>query len=133
MKDGLERLEPGNDPTNEPANQNGPPLYPDAFSQESFWQKVRGFAARAGRRVIHSALLLYFCFRDPGTPGWVKASIAGALGYFIFPADAVPDVTPLLGYSDDLGVLTAALTYLATHVKPEHRQRAEEKLKTWFP
>jgi len=37
-----------------------------------------------------------------------------------------------VGYSDDLGALAVALAMVGAHVKPEHREKAEETLKTWF-
>ncbi len=83
--------------------------------------------------MIRGALVLYRCLRDPNTPKWARTRIIGALGYFIFPLDAIPDVVPVAGFSDDLGVLALALATVALHIKPEHKQKAEEKLKTWFP
>ena len=38
--------------------------------------------------------------------------MAGALIYFISPIDAIPDLAPLLGYMDDLGVIAAVLKFL---------------------
>ncbi len=116
----------------EAENRDVEPHHPGAFSEESFWKKVAAFAVRAGKKLIYRALLLYYCLIDPGTPRWVKASIVGALAYFILPTDAIPDAIPFVGFSDDLGVLGAAVAYLATHINPEHKQEAEEKLKTWF-
>ena len=37
------------------------------------------------------------------------AVIIGALAYFIWPADAVPDVIPIAGYLDDAAVVAAAV------------------------
>ncbi|MCY3734572.1 MAG: YkvA family protein, partial [Chloroflexi bacterium] len=73
-----------------------------------------------------------YCLQDRDTPQWEKATIVGALGYFIFPADGIPDAIPVIGFSDDLVVITAALGIVVMHIKLEHRQQAEEKLKTWF-
>ena len=114
------------------ANRDAAPHHPGAFSEKSFWKKVAAFAVRAGKKLIYRALLLYYCLIDPRTPSWVKAPIVGALAYFIFPADAIPDALPLVGFSDDLAVLGAAVAYVATHINPEHKQKAKEKLKTWF-
>ena len=114
------------------ANRDAAPHHPEAFSKKSFWKKVAAFAVRAGKKVIYQALVLYYCLIDSDTPKWVKAPIIGALGYFIFPADAIPDALPLVGFSDDLAVLGAAVAYVATHIKCAQRRKAEEKFKTWF-
>jgi len=96
------------------------------YDDRSFWEKLRRFALRAGRAVVEKAVTLYYCLRDPETPAWAKSVIVGALGYFIFPMDAIPDFIPGVGYSDDLGVLIVALTAVLTHIKPEHREQARE-------
>jgi uncharacterized membrane protein YkvA (DUF1232 family) len=106
--------------------------YGEKYSDASLWEKVRTFAVRAGREVIEKALVLYYCFQDPDTPKWAKTVIAGALGYFIVPLDAIADLTPVVGFSDDLGALVMALGIVAVHVKPQHHQHASEKLKQWF-
>ena len=121
------------DLTNERDHGNGQPDYSSAYTEESFWEKLASFAIAAGKEVVYQALVLYYCWHDPDTPLWAKAQIAGALGYFIFPVDVIPDVIPVVGYSDDMGALALALASVAAHIKPEHRQKAEEKLKTWFP
>ena len=110
------------------ANPPAEPNYDEAYSKESFRKKVAAFAPAAGKEVIRGALVLYRCLRDPNTPKWARARIIGALGYFIFPLDAIPDVVPLAGFSDDLGVLAFALATVALHIKPEHKRKADEKL-----
>lgn len=106
--------------------------FENAFSEDSFWQKVKKYAGAAGQRVLDNALTMYYSARDPDTPLWAKTTIYAALGYFIVPLDAIADMTPITGYSDDLGVLVAALATVAAHIKPEHREQAREKLKGWF-
>ena len=104
---------------------------PRSYSDESFWAKVRKFALKAGREVILRALILYYCLQDEDTPKWARTVIIGALGYFIFPADIIPDFVPG-GYTDDLVVLVAAVATVLVHIKPEHRRQAEERMKEWF-
>lgn len=99
----------------------------DEHSEESFWRKVTDFAKTAGKEVIVTALTSYYCAMDPDTPATAKAIIVGALGYFILPLDAIPDPTPVVGFSDDLGALVMAVTLVAAHIKPEHRKKAEEQ------
>jgi uncharacterized membrane protein YkvA (DUF1232 family) len=106
--------------------------YSAEYSDKSFWDKVKEFAIRAGKEIIEKALVLYYCLEDPDTPKWARAVIVGALGYFIVPLDAIPDLTPIIGFVDDLGALAAALGMVAVHIKPEHRKKARNKMKDWF-
>src|SRR5437764_1114160 len=89
-----------------------------------------GFAAKARRYLdrlplAQETVALYFCLLDPKTPLWVKGTAAAALAYFILPFDAIPDLLPLVGFSDDAGVLAAALTAVSAHMTDEHRARAK--------
>ena len=102
------------------------------YSDDSFWKKVQKFALKAGREVLDKALTMYYCLQDSDTPAKAKAVIIGALAYFIWPLDAIPDMIIPSGYADDLGVLAAALVVVSAHVKQEHRDAAEEKLLEWF-
>ncbi|NIW86848.1 MAG: DUF1232 domain-containing protein [Gammaproteobacteria bacterium] len=103
------------------------------YSEDDFWKKVCGYARTAGREVVELALQLYYAAQSPDTPHWAKAAIYGALGYFISVVDAIPDITPIVGYTDDLGVLVAALAAVARNVTPEIKERAAFKAREWFP
>jgi uncharacterized membrane protein YkvA (DUF1232 family) len=49
---------------------------------------------------------------------WYKKSIViGALIYFVSPIDTIPDIAPILGYLDDLGVITWTLKFLGDELK----------------
>lgn len=106
--------------------------YEKEYSEASFWNKTRQTAKKAGRKVIYSALVLYYTTRRPETPVWAKTAIYGALGYFISLIDFIPDVTPLIGYADDLGVLAVALSVCAAYINDEVRQKAQARLRNWF-
>jgi uncharacterized membrane protein YkvA (DUF1232 family) len=73
-------------------------------------------------------LAAYYCAFDRATPLQVKAALVGALAYFVLPFDGVPDVLPLLGYTDDAAVLLTALRMVAGHLRPEHREAAQQEL-----
>lgn len=102
------------------------------YSDAGFWSKVRRSAGRAGSRTLEPALKMYYSAQDPSTPRWAKATIYGALGYFISPIDAIPDLTPVLGYTDDMAVLAGALAIVATHINDKHREKAKATLTRWF-
>lgn len=106
--------------------------FSEEYSEEKFWDKVKKYAIKAGKVVIIKALTMFFAMKDKDTPLWAKGVIAGALGYFICPVDAIPDAIPVAGYSDDLGVLAAAMATVACYIKEEHRQKAEDTWKGWF-
>jgi len=99
-------------------------------------EKVRqGFARKAKRflkqvPLASEAVSAYFCMLDGRTPLWVKGTVAAALAYFILPIDALPDFLPILGMSDDAGVIAAALTAVSAHINADHRRQALEWLET---
>ena len=106
--------------------------YADFFSENSLLSKIKNYFREAGIRVVYSALLLYYAFTRKETPLWARNIIFGVLGYFISPIDALPDLTPIIGYTDDLGVLSFGLVTIACYVNKEVKEKARGKLKDWF-
>jgi uncharacterized membrane protein YkvA (DUF1232 family) len=106
--------------------------YAEHFSDDAFWEKLKGILKKAGRELLEAALKLYYATRDPETPGWVKAVAIGALGYLILPIDVIPDILPMVGLSDDLAVLVGAVSAVSAHIKEAHIAQAREKLNEWF-
>jgi len=102
------------------------------YSDGSFWRKVKNYALTAGREVIEKALWLYYAAQRPETPAWAKAVIIGALAYFISPIDAIPDAIPVVGYSDDLGAIVAAVGMVSMYITDEVKGLARGKLQEWF-
>ena len=93
---------------------------------ESFWRKARRVAARLP--FAEDLLAAYYCAFDRATPVQVKAALVGALAYFVLPLDAVPDMLPVVGFTDDAAVLLTALRIVAGHMRPEHREAARVAL-----
>jgi len=106
--------------------------YSKEYTEELFWEKIKKFCLAAGKEVIEIALQLYYALQMPSTPAWAKAVIVGALGYFISPIDAIPDVVPVVGYSDDLGALVMALATVSTYITDEIKSKSSSKLEEWF-
>ena len=102
------------------------------YSETKLWEKLKNYAKAAGQRTVYSALLMFYAFKRKETPGWAKNIILGAIGYFLSPFDGVPDLTPFLGYTDDLGVLSFGLVLIAGYINDEVREKAREKLTQWF-
>ena len=106
--------------------------YATAYSESSVHQKISRYARIAGREVMEKALWLFFAAQSPNTPRWAKTTIYGALGYFIFPLDARPDFAPVIGYTDDLGMLAAALTTVSLYITEEVKERTRQSMNKWF-
>src|SRR5437016_3205370 len=98
----------------------------EATVRRGFWRKLRRFAARLP--FAEDLLAAYYCAFDRDTPLHVKATLLGALAYFVLPVDAIPDVLPLIGFTDDAAVLAAAIKLVAQHMHPEHRAAARRAL-----
>ena len=98
----------------------------------SLWKKLAKYAQRIGLKSVYSALLLYYAFRRKDTPAWAKRIITGILAYFIAPIDAIPDLTPFLGFTDDLGILGFGLATIAAYINKDVRLNARAQLEKWF-
>ncbi|MFN0061828.1 MAG: YkvA family protein [Myxococcaceae bacterium] len=65
-------------------------------------------------------------FRDPNVAFWRKGVMLFAAAYAALPFDAVSDLIPVLGWLDDLGVVTAATWFmwreLRRHAVPSDSQ-----------
>jgi len=108
------------------------PTYEQAYSDQRFWRKATRHASAAGRQALEKALWLYYAVQSPATPKWARRVIYGALGYFVLPLDAIPDLAPLVGYTDDLSVMTAALATVAFYINDDIKRQASDKLQAWF-
>jgi len=102
------------------------------FSKEGFWEKVATYARIAGAEVIEKALYLWYVLLKPDVPTWAKTTIVAALGYFISPIDAIPDMVPMIGFMDDLSVLALAVSTVSAYVDDEVRRKTREKMQQWF-
>ena len=67
-----------------------------------FWVKFKKVVARVP--FAEDLLAAYYCAFDRQTPRHVQAALLGAIAYFILPFDFIPDVLPVLGFTDDAAV-----------------------------
>jgi uncharacterized membrane protein YkvA (DUF1232 family) len=94
----------------------------EAIVRRGFWSKVRRVAA--GLPFAEDLLAAYYCAFDLDTPLHVRAALLAALAYFVVPLDFVPDMMPMLGFTDDAAVLATAIRLVAAHMRPAHRDAA---------
>ncbi len=114
-----------NDETFDPG-YGGPQETREARIRERLWATVR----RAARQIpfVDEVIAAWYCALDPATPTRVRMTLLAALAYFVAPIDALPDLLPLVGFTDDAGVLLAALTMVRSHVTDDHREAARRAL-----
>ena len=93
-------------------------------------QKYSGSYSEEG--LLYKVVQLWCVLQKPEVPAKEKALIMGALGYLIAPLDFVPDITPVLGYSDDLVAITFALLKVQGYIDEEVDARAKELLAKVF-
>jgi len=99
---------------------------PDSVRRR-FWVKFKRVMAKLP--FAEDLLSAYYCAFDRETPRHVQASLLAAIAYFILPFDFIPDMLPVLGFTDDAAVLATAIRMVAAYIRPEHRDAARAALK----
>ncbi|MGL4637344.1 MAG: YkvA family protein [Beijerinckiaceae bacterium] len=91
-----------------------------------FWNRIKTL----GRKLpfAESMVAAAYCASDPATPTRVKALIVGALAYFVMPFDGIPDILPMLGFTDDAAVIAATIAAIRAHMSEVHWEKAREFL-----
>ena len=90
--------------------------------RRNFWQKARRTLGRVP--FTEDAVAAFYCASDSATPLPIRATLFGALAYFVLPFDAIPDFLLGLGFTDDAAILVAAFTAARMHITDDHRARA---------
>ncbi|BEV35678.1 DUF1232 domain-containing protein [Synechococcus sp. M16CYN] len=112
----------------------GPTIDADVVGSEIIDEGIfRNLLRRAGRQLAIPALEAMELLLGYDTPTQVRLTMLTALSYLLLPADLVPDILPVAGFSDDLVVLTTVIGLWNHHVTPEIRSRAQRRLNQWFP
>ena len=94
--------------------------------EAGFWPTFR----RAFRQLPFSRDVVagYYCATDPASPRRVRGILLAALAYFVLPLDGIPDFFALVGFSDDIAVLTAAFAAIRGHIREDHYEAADKAL-----
>ena len=81
--------------------------------------------ARLIQRDMHAT---YLAARDPRVPWYAKAIALGVAAYALSPIDLIPDFIPVIGYLDDLVIVSLGILLVIKLVPPhlmaEHRAAA---------
>lgn len=103
--------------------------YGTYYSDNRFWKKVERVAKKVGATVLLPVFTLYYMLQDDKVSLQHKAYIVGALGYFILPIDLIPDgILPIIGFTDDIAVMTLVLKLVKDGITPEIKARANARV-----
>jgi uncharacterized membrane protein YkvA (DUF1232 family) len=107
--------------------EHSPPSKQKKISERRIILKIRSALHSMSSEAVNQSLTLYYTLRAPDTPMWCRTVILGSLAYFISLIDGIPDLTPILGYTDDISVMAAAIATVANYITPEIKHKAQEK------
>lgn len=107
--------------------------YVQEFSPNRLLEKITKVAKKLGGKALCPFVLLYYLLIEGNIPLADKVKIIGVLGYFILPADVVPDFLVGVGYGDDLMGALLLLKSLKDNVTPELQAKAKARLQEWLP
>ena len=106
--------------------------YEQHYNDVSFQEKATRYGKLIGINALHKAVQLWFVMQKPDVPAGTKAVIMGALGYLIAPLDFLPDLLPVLGYTDDLVAITFALIKVQGYIDEEVERKSKKLLTKIF-
>ena len=106
--------------------------YEQHYSDSSFLDKVTKSGKLIGITALYKAVQLWFVLQKPDVPAGTKAVIMGALGYLIAPLDFLPDLLPVLGYTDDMVAITFALIKVQGYIDEEVERKSKKLLTKIF-
>ena len=106
--------------------------YEQHYNDSSFLDKVTKYGKLIGITALYKAGQLWFVLQKPDVPARTKAVIMGALGYLIAPLDFLPDLLPVLGYTDDIVAITFALIKVQGYIDEEVERKSKKLLTKIF-
>ena len=106
--------------------------YEQHYNDSSFLDKITKYGKLIGINALYKAVQLWFVLQKPDVPASTKAVIMGALGYLIAPLDFLPDLMPVLGYTDDFAAITFALIKVQGYIDEEVERKSKNLLAKIF-
>lgn len=106
--------------------------YKKEYNEKHFLEKLKNVLKLVGVKGTYMLLILYNTLQKKDIPPKEKSIIIGALGYFLLPLDVLPDITPLVGYSDDIFALGMAILKVLPYIDEDVKIKSKNQLKKWF-
>lgn len=91
--------------------------------------RIDAWKARA-LQLKGSVYALYFAYRDPRTPWYVRVIAACIVGYAFSPIDLIPDPIPILGYLDDVVLIPLGVAFVVKLLPVDVWADAQEQAAT---
>lgn len=82
-------------------------------------------------RLKDDGVLLYFAWKHPRTPSYIRALLVLLVAYVVSPIDFVPDYLPFLGIADDLAIIPAGILYVNQLLPPAVRNECIQESHKW--
>lgn len=98
------------------------------FDFDKVLRHITRYLKSLSTKGLYIILLLVNAYKATATPAWAKRIIIGSLAYFVSPIDSIPDLTPFIGMTDDMGVLSFGLVTIACYIDNEVKSKAKEQL-----
>jgi uncharacterized membrane protein YkvA (DUF1232 family) len=80
---------------------------------------------------------LYLAYKDRRVPWYTRLFAVLVVGYAFSPIDLIPDPIPILGYLDDLVLISLGIALAIKMIPPgiiaEHRERAQADMAAGKP
>ena len=106
--------------------------YGSSYSEDGLWDKISNNIKKAGAGLIYKVMQLFYVAKNPNVPMKIRAAMIAPLGYFISPVDLIPDLAPVVGYTDDAAVIAAAIAFAHMYIDDDVRQQAKNQLCRFF-
>jgi uncharacterized membrane protein YkvA (DUF1232 family) len=104
----------------------------DLFLKFSLLSSLKKKIRYISSSLLYASLLMYYAFIRKETPFWAKRIVMGVFVYLFSPIDAIPDLSPIIGYTDDMGVMLYGLVLIAAYINADVRQSARGTLEKWI-
>lgn len=79
------------------------------------------------QRLQKEALVLYFVFRNPRTPWYIRGTAACAAAYLFSPVQLIPSFIPVIGFLDDFLIVFAGAKLVRRFTPPELLRECREQ------
>ncbi len=79
------------------------------------------------RAIKREVIAIYYACRDPKCPWYAKVIAMFVVAYALSPIDLIPDFIPVLGYLDDLILVSFGVAFLLKLIPVDVMEKARER------